>query len=58
LAVVDVDDEQSQKIASELRVVSIPSVFAYKDGKIIGQFHGDIGDVGVTDFVKKIMATK
>ena len=49
LAALDVDE--SPEIAAELRVSSIPAVFAFQGGQIIGKFVGDIGDAGVAKFL-------
>ena len=56
LAVLDVDE--SQNVAMELRISSIPAVFAFQDGNIIGKFVGDIGDQAVQKFVNDILKTK
>jgi thioredoxin-like negative regulator of GroEL len=49
LAIVDIDDHPS--IADELQVSAIPSVFAYKGGKIVNSFVGNLPDAQVLFFV-------
>lgn len=49
LAKVDVDEMQD--LAAEYNVSTIPSVFAVKDGKVVGNFVGSLDDDQLGSFV-------
>ncbi len=45
LAIVDIDE--NPEIADELQISSIPAVFAYKNGKVVNSFVGNLPDAQV-----------
>lgn len=51
LVKVNVDDEKG--IAGQLRVMGIPAVFAFKDGKPVDMFKGQIPESEVKAFIEK-----
>ncbi len=53
---VNVDDPQNQQIAAQMRIQSIPAVYAFKDGRPIDGFVGALPESQIKAFVKKLMA--
>ena len=53
---VKVDIDQSPEIASQLRVQSIPAVFAFVDGRPVDGFMGAVPESQVRQFVNKLSA--
>ncbi len=53
---VKVDVDQNQQIASQMRVQSIPSVFAFVDGQPVDGFQGAQSPAQLDEFVKRISA--
>ncbi len=53
---VKVDVDQNQQIASQMRVQSIPSVFAFVDGQPVDGFQGAQSPAQLEEFVKRISA--
>ncbi|NNC36945.1 MAG: thioredoxin [Acidimicrobiales bacterium] len=51
LVKVNVDDEKG--IAGQLRVMGIPAVFAFKDGKPVDMFKGGLPESAVKAFIDK-----
>jgi putative thioredoxin len=51
---VKVDIDQSPEIRQQMRVQSIPAVFAFKDGQPVDGFAGALPESKVREFVKKI----
>ena len=51
---VKVDVDQNQRIAAQLRVQSIPAVYAFVDGQPVDGFMGAIPPSEVTAFVKRL----
>jgi putative thioredoxin len=51
---VKVDIDQSPEIAQQMRVQSIPAVFAFKDGRPVDGFAGALPESKVREFVKKL----
>jgi len=49
---VKVNTEDHPGIAGQLRVMSIPMVFAFKDGKPVDAFKGAIPESKVTEFIE------
>ena len=52
LAIVDVDEHPS--ISEDLQVSGIPAVFAYKGGKIVNSFVGNLPEDNVATFLTVI----
>ncbi len=53
---INIDD--NQQIAAQLRIQSIPAVFAFKDKKVVNAFQGVISEKDFFDFVEKSLGKK
>ena len=51
LAKINIDD--NQQIAAQLRIQSIPAVFAFKGKKVVNAFQGVISEKDFVDFIEK-----
>ncbi len=51
LVKINIDD--NQQIAAQLRIQSIPAVFAFKDKKVVNAFQGVISEKDFLDFIEK-----
>lgn len=56
LVKINIDD--NQQIAAQLRIQSIPAVFAFKDKKVVNAFQGVISEKDFVDFVEKSLGKK
>ena len=56
LVKINIDD--NQQIAAQLRIQSIPAVFAFKDKKVVNAFQGVISEKEFFDFVEKSAGKK
>ena len=56
LVKINIDD--NQQIAAQLRIQSIPAVFAFKDKKVVNAFQGVISEKDFIDFVEKSAGKK
>ena len=56
LAKINIDE--NQQIASQLRIQSIPAVFAFKDGQPIDAFQGVIPEKKIVEFIEKSLGEK
>ena len=52
---VNVDDPQNQQLAAQMRIQSIPAVYAFKDGRPVDGFVGALPESQIKAFVKKLM---
>jgi len=52
---VKVDIDQSPQVAQQLRIQSIPAVYAFKDGKPVDGFMGALPESQVKTFVEKLV---
>jgi putative thioredoxin len=52
---VKVDIDQSPAVAQQLRIQSIPAVFAFKDGRPVDGFMGSLPESQVKTFVEKLV---
>ena len=55
LAKLNIDE--NQQIAAQLRIQSIPTVFAFKDKKIIDGFQGALPKTKIIEFIEKIIGS-
>ena len=55
---VKINIDESQQIASQLRVQSIPAVFAFKDGSPVDVFQGVIPEKKIIEFIEKSLGEK
>ena len=56
LAKINIDE--NQQIASQLRIQSIPAVFAFKDGQPVDAFQGVIPEKKIIEFIEKSLGEK
>ncbi|GAA5891404.1 hypothetical protein JCM5296_006514 [Sporobolomyces johnsonii] len=49
-----IDTEEQLELAQRYKIRSLPTVMAFKNGEVIGQFIGAQPEAGVREFVKKI----
>ena len=55
---VKINIDENQQIAAQLRIQSIPAVFAFKDGKPIDAFQGVIPENKIIEFIEKNLGEK
>ena len=55
---VKINIDENQQIASQLRIQSIPAVFAFKDGQPVDAFQGVIPEKKIIEFIEKCMGEK
>ncbi len=56
LAKINIDE--NQQIAAQLRIQSIPTVYAFKDKQIVNAFQGVIPEKKIVEFVEKSLGSK
>ena len=55
---IKINIDENQQIASQLRIQSIPTVYAFKDKKIINAFQGAVSEKDFIDFIEKSAGKK
>ena len=55
---VKINIDENNEIASQLRIQSIPTVYAFKDKKIINAFQGVLSEKDFIDFIEKAAGKK
>ena len=55
---IKINIDENNEIASQLRIQSIPTVYAFKDKKIVNAFQGVISEKDFIDFVEKAAGKK
>ena len=55
---VKINIDENQQIAAQLRIQSIPTVYAFKDKKILNAFQGVISEKDFIDFIEKSAGKK
>ena len=58
LVLVKVNIDENQQIAAQLRIQSIPAVYAFKDKQIVNAFQGVIPENQIIDFIEKCLGSK
>lgn len=53
---VKINVDENQQVAAQLRIQSIPTVYAFKDGQPVDGFQGALAPSQVTEFVEKMAA--
>ena len=56
LAKINIDE--NQQIAAQLRIQSIPAVFAFKDKQVVNAFQGVIPETEIIKFLEKCLGDK
>ncbi len=55
---IKINIDENQQIASQLRIQSIPAVFAFKDKQIVNAFQGALPEKQIIDFLEKCLGSK
>ena len=55
---VKINIDENQQVASQLRIQSIPAVFAFKDKQIVNAFQGALPEKQIIDFLEKCLGSK
>ncbi len=58
ITLVKINIDENQQIAAQLRIQSIPTVYAFKDKKIVNAFQGVISEKQVIEFIEKCLGSK
>ena len=56
MAKINIDE--NQQIAAQLRIQSIPTVYAFKDKQIVNAFQGVIPEKQVIEFIEKSLGSE
>jgi len=58
ITLVKINIDENQQIAAQLRIQSIPTVYAFKDKQIVNAFQGVIPDGQIIEFIEKCLGSK
>ena len=58
ITLVKINIDENQQIAAQLRIQSIPTVYAFKDKQIVNAFQGVIPENQVIEFIEKCLGSK
>ena len=58
ITLVKINIDENQQIAAQLRIQSIPTVYAFKDKQIVNAFQGVIPESQIIEFVEKCLGSK
>ncbi len=58
ITLVKINIDENQQIAAQLRIQSIPTVYAFKDKKIVNAFQGVIPEGQIIEFIEKCLGSK
>ena len=58
ITLVKINIDENQQIASQLRIQSIPTVYAFKDKQIVNAFQGVISEKQIIEFLEKCLGSK
>ncbi len=58
VTLVKINIDENQQIAAQLRIQSIPSVYAFKDKQVVNAFQGVIPENQIIEFIEKCLGTK
>ena len=58
VSLVKINIDENQQIASQLRIQSIPTVYAFKDKQIVNAFQGVIPESKIIEFIEKCLGSK
>ncbi len=58
ITLVKINIDENQQIAAQLRIQSIPTVYAFKDKEIINAFQGVLPEKQVIEFLEKCLGSK
>ena len=58
VTLVKINIDENQQIATQLRIQSIPTVYAFKDKQIANAFQGVLPEKQVIEFIEKCLGSK
>ena len=58
ITLVKINIDENQQIAAQLRIQSIPTVYAFKDKQIVNAFQGVIPENQIVEFIEKCLGSK
>ena len=58
VTLVKINIDENQQIAAQLRIQSIPTVYAFKDKQIVNAFQGVISEKQIIEFLEKCLGSK
>ncbi len=58
VSLIKINIDENQQIASQLRIQSIPTVYAFKNKQIVNAFQGVLSEKQVIDFLEKCLGSK
>ena len=58
ITLVKINIDENQQIAAQLRIQSIPTVYAFKDKQIVNAFQGVITEGQIIEFIEKSLGSK
>ena len=58
ITLVKINIDENQQIAAQLRIQSIPTVYAFKDKQIVNAFQGVIPEGQIIEFIEKCLGAK
>ena len=58
VTLVKINIDENQQIAAQLRIQSIPTVYAFKDKQIVNAFQGVIPENKILEFIEKCLGSK
>ena len=58
VTLVKINIDENQQIAAQLRIQSIPTVYAFKDKQIVNAFQGVLPEKQIVDFIEKSLGSK
>ena len=58
VTLVKINIDENQQIAAQLRIQSIPTVYAFKDKQIVNAFQGVIPENQIVEFIEKCLGSK
>ena len=58
ITLVKINIDENQQIASQLRIQSIPTVYAFKNKQIVNAFQGVVPEGQIIEFIEKCLGSK
>ena len=58
VTLVKINIDENKQIAAQLRIQSIPTVYAFKEKQIVNAFQGVLSEKQVTEFIEKCLGSK
>tara|TARA_A100001011_G_scaffold400732_1_gene518084 strand:+ start:15005 stop:15871 length:867 start_codon:yes stop_codon:yes gene_type:complete len=58
ITLVKINIDENQQIAAQLRIQSIPTIYAFKDKQIVNAFQGILPEKQIVEFIEKCLGSK